>query len=236
MKRLSVSKWRFARWLMLPVLTIGSAAASPGDGLENILAKMDETASKFRTAQANFTWTTYNSVVNAESGKQTGKIYFRRVGNEIEMSAEIDPQTPDAQKVIFSKGKIQIYRSKTGIVDEYDAGAHREEFEAFLVLGFGSSGEEMRKSFDVSYDGEDKIDGPGAAKLDLVPKSEKIKQHFPQIVLWIDPKMGVSVQQKLVELGGDYRLAKYSNIQLNQKIPEKVFKLKTSGKAKVVTH
>ena len=94
----------------------------------------------------------------------------------------------------------------------------------------------MRKSFDVSYDGEDKIDGPDAAKLDLVPKSEKIKQHFPQIVLWIDPKMGVSVQQKLVELSGDYRLAKYSNIQLNQKIPEKVFKLKTSGKAKVVTH
>jgi len=219
---------------MLPVLAIGSAAASPGDGLENILAKMDETASKFRTAEANFTWTTYNRVVNEVSGTQTGKIYFRRVGNEIEMSAVIDP--PDAQQVIFSGGKIQIYKSRTGTVDEYDAGTHREEFEAFLVLGFGSSGEDMRKSFDVSYDGEEKIDGPDAAKLDLVPKSEKIKQHFPQIVLWIDPKMGVSVQQKLVELSGDYRLAKYSNIQLNQKIPEKVFKLKTSGKAKVVTH
>lgn len=235
MKRLSVSRWKFARWLVLPALAIGStAAASPGDGLENILVKMDETASKFRTAQANFTWITYNSVVNAESGKQTGKIYFRRVGTETEMSAEIDP--PEAQKIIFSKGKIQIYKSRTGTIDEYDAGAHRDEFEAFLVLGFGSSGEDMRKSFDVSYDGEEKIDATDAAKLNLVPKSEKIEQHFPQIVLWIDPKMGVSVQQKLVELSGDYRLAKYSSIQLNQKIPDKVFKLKTSGKAKVVTH
>ena len=235
MKRSALSNWRFARWLVLPVLAIGSTAtAAPDTGLDNILAKMDETASKFRTAQANFTWTTYNSVVNAESGKQTGKIYFRRVGNETEMSAEIDP--PDAQKIIFSKGKIQIYKSRMGTVDVYDAGAHREEFEAFLVLGFGSSGEDMRKSFDVSYGGEEKIDGIDAAKLDLVPKSEKIKQHFPQIVLWIDPKMGVSVQQKLVELSGDYRLAKYSNIQLNQKIPDKVFKLKTSGKAKVLTH
>jgi outer membrane lipoprotein-sorting protein len=235
MKRLSVSRWKFALWLVLPVLAIGStAAAAPDTGLGDILTKMDETASKFRSAQANFTWTTYNSVVNAESGNQTGKIYFRRVGTETEMSAEIDP--PDAQKIIFSKGKIQIYKSRMGTVDVYDAGAHREEFEAFLVLGFGSSGEDMRKSFDVSYGGEEKIDGIDAAKLDLVPKSEKIKQHFPQIVLWIDPKMGVSVQQKLVELSGDYRLAKYSNIQINQKIPDKVFKLKTSGKAKVVTH
>jgi outer membrane lipoprotein-sorting protein len=235
MKRLSVSKWKCVRWLVLPVLQIASTAvAAPDTGMENVLAKMDETASKFRTAQANFNWTTYNSVVNAESGKQTGKIYFRRLGNETEMSAEIDP--PDAQKIVFSKGKIQIYKPRTETIHEYDAGAHRDEFEAFLVLGFGSSGEDMRKSFDVSYDGEEKIAGTDAAKLDLVPKSENIKQHFPQIVLWIDPKMGVSVQQKLVELSGDYRLAKYSNIQLNQKIPDKVFKLKTSGKAKVVTH
>jgi outer membrane lipoprotein-sorting protein len=235
MKRLSVSYWRFARWLVLPVLAMGfTAAAAPDTGLEKILVKMDETASKFRTAQANFTWTTYNSVVNAESGKQTGKIYFRRVGNETEMSAEIDP--PDAQKIIFSKGKIQIYKSRMETVDVYDAGAHREEFEAFLVLGFGSGGEDMRKSFDVTYGGEENSDGGDAAKLDLVPKSEKIKQHFPQIVLWIDPKMGVSVQQKLVELSGDYRLAKYSDIQLNQKIPDKVFKLKTSGNTKVLTH
>ena len=235
MRRLAVPKWRFARWFVLPMLAIGSTAvAAPNTGLEDILAKMDETASKFRTAQANFTWTTYNSVVNAESGKQTGKIYFRRVGNETEMSAEIDP--PEAQKIIFSKGKIQIYKSRMETVDVYDAGAHRDEFEAFLVLGFGSSGEDMRKSFDVTYGGEEKIDGTDAAKLDLVPKSEKIKQHFPQIMLWIDPKMGVSLQQKLVELSGDYRLAEYSNIQLNQKIPDKVFKLKTSGNAKVVSH
>ena len=112
MKRLSVSRWKFTQWLVLPLLAIATtAAAAPGTGLENMLAKMDETASKFRTAQANFTWTTYNSVVNAESGKQSGKIYFRRVGDETEMSAEIDP--PDAQKIIFAKGKIQIYKSRT---------------------------------------------------------------------------------------------------------------------------
>jgi outer membrane lipoprotein-sorting protein len=121
-------------------------------------------------------------------------------------------------------------------VDVYDASAHREEFETFLVLGFGSSGDEMRKTFDITYGGEEKIDGTDTVRLELVPKSDKIKEHFPKIILWINPQTGISVQQKLMETDGDYRLAKYSDIQLGQKIPAKVFQLKTSGKTKIVTH
>jgi outer membrane lipoprotein-sorting protein len=220
------------RLLFVAMLVLPAFASDPA--LEKIISKMDETAAKFRTAQANFTWTTFNSVVNEESGRQTGKIYFQRNGNETEMAAEIDP--PDAQQVIFSHGKIQLYKSRTGIVDVYDASAHRDEFETFLVLGFGSSGDDMRKAFDVTYGGEEKIDGTDTAKLELVPKSDKMKQHIPQITLWINPQTGISVQQKLMETDGDYRLAKYSDIRLGQKIPAKVFQLKTSGKVKVVTH
>src|SRR5207249_5567386 len=133
-------------------------------------------------------------------------------------------------------GKIQVYKSKTDIVNEYNAGAHRDEFEAFLVLGFGSSGSDMRKTFDITYGGEENVDGTDTARLDLVPKSDKVKQHFPQIILWINPQNGILVQQKLIETDGDYRLAKYSGIQLGQKIPAKVFQLKTAGKTTVVTH
>ena len=220
--------------VLFAVILVLPAFGASDSGLEKILAKMDETAAKFRTAQANFTWTTYNSVVNEESGHQTGKIYFQRNGNETEMAAIIDP--PDAQQVIFSRGKIQLCKSRTETVDVYDASAHREEFETFLVLGFGSSGVEMGKTFEVTYGGEEKIDGTDTAKLELVPKSDKIKEHFPKIILWINVQTGISVQQKLMEANGDYRLAKYSNIRLGEKIPSKVFQLKTAGNTKVVTH
>jgi outer membrane lipoprotein-sorting protein len=234
MRRSSAVRSRVLARFVCAVVLVLQAFATPDSSLEKILAKMDETAARFRTAEANFTWTTYNSVVNEESGHQTGKIYFQRNGNETEMAADIDP--PDAQQVIFSRGKIQLYKTRIDTVDVYDATAHREEFETFLVLGFGSSGDDMRKSFEVTYGGEEKIDGTDAAKLELVPKSDKIKEHFPQIVLWINPENGISVQQKLMEANGDYRLAKYSGIKLGQKIPAKVFQLKTSGKTKVTTH
>ena len=73
------------------------------------------------------------------------------------------------------------------------------------------------------------------AKLELVPKSQKVKNTFDHIWLWIDPSRGVSVQQQLFAPSGDYRLAKYSDIQLNQKIPDAAFKLKTTGKTKIVS-
>jgi outer membrane lipoprotein-sorting protein len=234
MKRSSALGSIIAPRLLFAVILVLPAFAVSDPGLEKIMAKMDETAAKFRTAQANFTWTTFNSVVNEESGRQTGKIYFQRKGNETEMAADIDP--PEAQQVIFSRGKIQLYKSTTDIVNVYDASAHREEFEAFLVVGFGSSGSDMRKTFDITYGGEEKVDGTDTARLDLVPKSDKVKQHFPRIILWINPQNGILVQQKLMETNGDYRLAKYSGIQLGQKIPAKVFQLKTSGNTKVVTH
>jgi Outer membrane lipoprotein-sorting protein len=234
MKRSSTLASRVALGLLFAVIFVVPAFAASDSGLEKILAKMDETAAKFRTAQANFTWTTFNSVVNEESGHQTGKIYFQRNRNETEMAADIDP--PEAQQVIFSGGKIRRYQSRTDIIDEYDSGSHREEFETFLVLGFGSSGNDMQKTFDVTYGGEEKIDGADTARLELVPKSDKIKQRFPQITLWINPQNGILIQQKMMETNGDYRLAKYSGIQLGQKIPSKVFQLKTTGKTKVVTH
>jgi outer membrane lipoprotein-sorting protein len=208
--------------------------ASPTSDLDNVLRQMDDAAAKFRTTEASFTWIQYNKVIDDVTETQQGKIYFRRVGNDTQMAAEI--MQPSTKLVIFSDGKIQIYQPRIDQVDVYDAGAHREEFESFLVLGFGGSGREMMKSFDVKYDGSEKIDGTETAKLELTPKSEKVRQHFASILLWIDPQKGLSVKQQLFETSGDYRLAKYSDIQVNQKISDDKFKLKTSGKTKTLMH
>jgi len=107
---------------------------------------------------------------------------------------------------------------------------------AQITGNFGGGGHEMLKSFDVNYLGTEKIDGIETAKLDLVPKSQKMKNNFPHITLWIDASRGVSLQQQLFETNGDYRLAKYSDIQINKKIPDSVFKLKTSSKTKILKH
>jgi len=211
--------------------TTARPAAAGNAGLEAVLNDMDRAAANFRSAQADFVWDQYSKVVN-EHDLQSGVVYYRRQGNQVQMAADISK--PAKKYVLFTDSKIDVYQPEIEQVTEYNTGKNRAEVESFLVLGFGGRGHDLLKSFEVSYGGTENIGGVPAAKLTLVPKTPKVRNMFAEIILWIDPARGVSVQQQLVEPSGDYRLAKYSDIKLNQKIPDSVFKLKTTGKTRWV--
>jgi outer membrane lipoprotein-sorting protein len=210
--------------------------------LETVYKSMDAAAAKFNTTQANFEWDRYEKVIDEVDDVETGNIFYRRVGKDVEMKAEIktagpsrDKLKPEPQFVLFSQGKVQRYLPRVDQVTVYDVGKNRSALEAYLVLGFGGSGQDLAKSFDVTFQGQETVDGIGAAKLQLIPKSERLRNTFAQILLWIDLDRGISVQQQFFEPGGNYKLAKYSSIRLNEKIPDEVFHLKTTGKTQTIS-
>src|SRR5437773_11456910 len=208
-------------------------SAPQSDGaLERVLTQMDNTAAKFHTTQASFVWNQYSKVVD-ETDTQKGKVYFRRANNEIQMAADITD--PEKKYVLFNDSKVQVYQPKIEQVTVYNTGKNREAFESFLVLGFGGGGHEMLKSFDVKYLAAENLNGVETAKLELVPKSVKVRNNVDHILLWIDPARGVPAQQQFFEPSCDYRLTKYSDIKVNEKIPDSIFKLKTTGKTKTVS-
>jgi outer membrane lipoprotein-sorting protein len=200
--------------------------------LDSVLKKMDAAAASFQATQADFVWDQYQKVVD-ETDTQTGTVYYRRVGKEIEMMADI--KQPDPKSVLYKDGKLQVYQPKIDQVMEYPAGTNRGEIESYLVLGFGGSGEDLIKSFDVSYVGEETVSGIATAKLQLIPKSEKFRNNVSKISLWIDLSRGISVQQQFFQGQGDYRLAKYSGVQMKAKIGNDVFQLKTTKKTQFVS-
>jgi outer membrane lipoprotein-sorting protein len=210
--------------LLGSAMILGATLVSAQDAdLQKVLGEMDSAATAFHTTQANFEWEQYWKVVN-DRESQKGTVYYRRAGKEIQMMADI---TDPPKSVLFSEGKVQVYEPKLKRVTSYDAGKNREAVESFLVLGFGGGGHDLLKSFDVKYLGTENVDGVNAGKLELIPKSDRVRNIFAKIWLWIDPARGISVQQQFFEPSGDYRLAKYSAIQLNQKISDSAFKLKT---------
>jgi outer membrane lipoprotein-sorting protein len=223
---------------VLKILVIGwllAAAAWPQDdsaGLDKVLTQMDAAAKNFRTTQASLISDQYQKVIN-ETETQKGKIYFRREGGEIQMA--LDFVEPDRKYVIYGGGKLQVYQPKIDQVNEYNPGKNRSDVESFLVLGFGGGGHGLLKSYDVKFLGPETVNGIEAEKLELIPKSARLKNNIARILLWIDPARGVSVQQQFFEPSGDYRMAKYSDIQINQKLPDNAFKLKTTGKTKFVS-
>lgn len=219
--------------LLCLLLLLAHAALAQQTPLQQVLQQIDRTAASFHTTQASFVWSQYTKIVD-ETDIQKGIVYFRRSGNQVEMAADISDPQP-SKYVLFADSKIQVYQTKIDQVTEYNTGKDRAAFESFLVLGFGGSGQDMLKSFDVTYIGTEKIDGIDTSKINLVPKSEKVRNTFNHIWLWIDPVRGVSVRQQLFAPGDDYRLATYSEIRLNEKIPDSAFKLKTTGKTKFLS-
>ncbi len=233
--------------LAVAALTLAGASSQeskPADpaALDAVLKKMDAVAANFTTAQADFQWETYQKVIDEIVDYQTGVIYYRKSNKQIEMMAEVKRAGSSASSmkdepkfVLLSGGKVRLYQPKTDQVTEFDLGKNQSDFESYIVLGFGASGQDLQKNFDVTYMGPETIEGVKTAKLQLIPKSQKVKNTYSQIFLWIDLDRGVSVQQQLFQPQGDYRLAKYSQIKLHDKISDDVFKLKTTSKTQTVT-
>lgn len=203
---------------------------------------MDTAAAGFRSAQAEFEWDTYEKVIDEVDDIQKGTIYYRRAGKEIEMMANVkvagsDPNKlkPEPKFVLFSKGKILMYQPKPDQITQFDLGKNRADLETYVVLGFGGSGQDLVKTFDVTYVGPETINGVATARLKLVPKSEKVRNTYKEIDLWIDLDRGISVQQQAFQPDGNYRLAKYSSIRLNEKLNDDVFKLKTTSKTQTIS-
>jgi outer membrane lipoprotein-sorting protein len=210
--------------------------------LETVLKKMDAVAASFHSTQASFEWDTYAKVIDEIDDYETGVIYYRRNGKDIEMKADVKMAggsltslKPEPKFVLFTNGVIRIYEPKLEQVTVYDLGKKKADFETYLVLGFGGSGQDLLKSFDVTYAGPETIGGVATAKLQLIPKSESVRNSYNRIFLWIDLEKGISVQQQFFSPQGDYRLTKYTDVVVNgKKIPDDVFKLKTTGKTQTV--
>jgi outer membrane lipoprotein-sorting protein len=222
--------------MLITGVAIAAAGQTSGQadsgGLEKTLRAMDTAAANFRSTEATLVWEQYQKVVN-EKDTQKGKVYFRRAGKETQMMVDISD--PDQKYVLYADGRLQVYQPKMEQVTVYTPGKSKADVESFLVLGFGGGGHDLQKSFNVTYAGTETIDGVETAKLDLAPKSARVKGMFDHITLWVDPARGVSVQQQFFEPSGDYRLNRYSDIQINQKLPDNAFKLKTTGKTKFVS-
>jgi outer membrane lipoprotein-sorting protein len=214
--------------------------ASEAGPLDNVLKKMDAASASFRAVEADFEWDQYEKVINEVDDVQKGVIYYRRTGKEKDIEMKIDVKTegdsektqkPQPKFVLLSGGKLSVYwPPKQDQLKVIDLGQNASDFQSYLAIGFGSSGQDLLKAFDVTYAGPETIGGVATAQLKLVPKSERIRNNFKEIILWIDPDRGISVQQKFTNPQGDSKLVKYSSIHMKDKLDDDIFKLKTTDK------
>lgn len=219
------------RLLAVSFLLLFAAPLQGATSLEAALAGMDRAAARFTSMAANLEYTKVTVIVDDHS-TENGKIFFEKAKNKLRVMLAFEQ--PAEKYVLFTDGKVAIYHPKIAEIEEYSLAQNQGLLEQFLLLGFGTSGTELQKSYRVSWLGEESLDGEPAVRLELVPKSSEVAARLQRIELWLSPQTWQPLQQKFVEPSKDYLIARYRNPQQNTKIPAKSFRLPVRGKVRTV--
>jgi outer membrane lipoprotein-sorting protein len=207
-----------------------SAQSAPPAGnadLPKIITELNAAAAKFVSAQADFAWDQFTAVVQ-DHEIQTGTIYFERKKSVTYMALDIKQDNgKDAPKtVVYDGAEVKLYEPTIKQLTTMKAGANRGQFESFLTLGFGGSGTDLEKNWKVSLLGVENMDGVSVAKLDLVPKEQKVQDMFTHVTIWVEPSRGINHKQIFYQASGDLRTTSYKNIRYNLPVPADVFQIK----------
>ena len=198
--------------------------------LTKTLAQMDAASLKFQSAQADFSWDQLTAVVDAHE-TQSGTIYFAKHGSSTSMAADI--RQPAAKYVTFDGNEVDFYTPSLNQETIMSAGSNKDQVETFLTLGFGGSGKDLQKNWDVTCAGTETIAGVPTAKLDLIAKQQSVRNTFSKATIWVDPTRGISLKQVFNEPSGDSRTDTFTNIKYNAHVDPSVFKIKTKPNVQV---
>lgn len=200
------------------------AATAGAASLEETLARMDRSAAGFRGLTANLKVVSYTALVK-ETTEESGRIaIFRPKPRDMRMLVEFTE--PSARAVAFQGRKVQMYYPKLAVVREYDLGKQGSLVDQYLLLGFGTPGSELKKSYSIKLAGEEVLNGVKTDRLELVPLSGEAVKHVRMFEIWVSQQDGIVVQQKLHQPSRDYMLFSYSDMKLNPALTENSVRLK----------
>lgn len=180
---------------------------------------LDRSAKDFRSVSADLENTKYTAVVQDKS-VETGQIFVRH-----DQKMRIEITKPEPHTILRTGDSLFLYNPKLNRVEEYDLSKNRAMVDQYVRLGFGTRGEDLKKSYLVALTSEEDLDHRKTVLLELTPKSDQIRAQITRIQVWIDEASWLPLQQKFYEAGsGDYIQFHYTNMMKNLKISDGKFK------------
>jgi len=208
--------------LLAYLLALSSTAF--GLGTDDILNKLDQSAAKFVAMTSNLTRLTYTKVID-DKAVEEGTMALKKLGPR-DLQVLIEFTKPDPRIVAFRGSKAEIYYPKLKSVQEYDLGKRTDLLDQFLLVGFGTTGKELKANYDVKYITDETVAGQKAHKLELLPNAKDRREKLQKLELWIAESGAYPVQQKFLQPSGDYYVFTYRDVKVNPQLGDESFKLK----------
>lgn len=203
--------WNLALFAFACLSAMFSQPASASTEKE-ILSRMDAAAATFKSLSADIVRVKYTAILDDRS-QESGSMQIVRSGKDLR--ARIQITKPSERAVSFQGNEVEIFYPKINTVQVFDVGKNRGLIDQFLLLGFGSSGKDIAKSYAVKAAGQEKVDGVNTTKIILTPKSAKVRESLKSVEMWIPDGQAYPVRQKFEEPSDDYMEVTYRNSKVN---------------------
>lgn len=223
------------RWLAASVALVGTMQAqAPSPQLAAVLQQMDAASKTFKSARADFHCDYYERVVR-DTSTQAGPIYFLREGGATQMGLVVSG--PGGKVIQYKNGLMQMFDPGVNQITVLHASGGQAE--SYFTLGFGGSGTDLAKAWNIKDLGTETLTDDGrpvkTEKLDLTSKDPTAKT-FDHITLWMDPSRALALKQIFYMPSHDVRTCTYANVKLNGKIDTGTFAIRKNGSTTIVTH
>ena len=208
---------------MIP-FTMFLLALAPAPDLQATLAHLDAASAKFNSAEARVHRESYSALLRSVDTMQDGSLYVIR-SKDGKSQMGIRTEGASARIVEYKNGVLKDFIPASKCYNTVS----KPGIDTYLSLGFGGSGKDLEKQWEISDLGPETMDSTKVEKLELVPRDPAVKANVTKVTLWLDLDKDVTVKQIFYAPTGDYNTATYTARKLNQKVDTKPYEIKGSA-------
>lgn len=209
------------------ITAVVSASVAFGAGaqtatLEQVIRKVQEQQKKTHTLQADFRQEKELALL-AKPEVSTGTFTFSSPSNVLWTYT-----SPKRVQMVIANGTLTTYYADLNKAERIDV----KKFEDRIFKYMGASGaiDELARYFDFTF--SDSKSKP-VFTLDLTPKNRAVSKRVQRIKLWIDKKTYLTSKIEYVEGDGDITRYEFTNVRINEPVPQSRFALQLPSTVKV---
>lgn len=201
------------RFLVPLLLALVAPATIAAADLPAVMSKMNAAAPQFQGMTAKIRWVKYTKLVD-DTNVESGDLWVKKDAKK-QVQLRIAFTEPVRKQVRIEKTTVELFNEAINQIEEYDLKAKGNQLYEGLLLGYGVSGDDLKKRYDIAIAGEEPIDGQPTVKLDMTPKDAEDRAAGKTVEMWISTQSWQPLQQKANEHSGDYRLVSYADVKIN---------------------
>lgn len=213
-----------------PLHAAGPAKASKSEQaprpvtLAEVIRQVQATQKRTETLQASFRQEKELALM-AKPEVSTGTFIYSRPSNVLWVY-----DTPKRVQMVIAGGIMTTYYPELDKAERIDV--KRFEDRIFKYMGATGAIEELGRYFDFTF--SDAKSKP-VYVLDLTPKNRAVAKRVQRIKIWIDKKSYMTSKIEYVEGDGDVTRYEFTDVRINEPVPQSRFALSLPSTVKVET-